>query len=790
MTAEPREARLGFDYEPGIDGLRALAVGAVLVFHGGFAVASGGFLGVSLFFTLSGFLITRLLLAEHAATGRVAPFEFWARRLRRLAPGALACLLLVIGLAPWLVDEAQRSAARIDLWAALTHWANWRFITTDASYTDLFAAPSPVQHFWSLAIEEQFYLVFPIVAAGALRVGRRAFAAAVASLLAVSVLATLLSGSRDLVYYGTHTRAAELLLGALAALLTVRVDLVRVASARVMGWCGGAALVALCVLATTVDVATPWLYDGGLVGIALLSATVVVATTVPGPLRSFLGLRPLAAIGRVSYGLYLFHWPVFQLLDEERTGTTGLRLFAVRLAVTGAIAVGSYRIVERPIRFRRRLLEPTTAPVVLVTTMAIVAFAAVPLPVAHDRTVTILAGGATDFGAAEPVRVAATPPTAVEPLRVGVVSGDLTVVPTLASLHGVDVVDLRPGCAVVSCGGEVGGGSPSVEGLDLVAVVLSHADRATVVDLEGDDEVLRYIELADELVAVVTRIAESGVPVLLTDTAPHDFLALRMEVLDLASERVTHVRSFALASAVDAQRGIVSGALPAHGGRVGVFVIGDSTSYVAAAALDAAASGQMHILFAGEPNCPLVAVDRLRWWNGNEFERHECPDIAHWRGLVESFRPDAVLVVSSFVEQTELRLAGSDRWVVAGDDAFVRAHDEVMAELVGVANAHGAAVVVADAPRFGPGVFARSPMARTDRIDAWNAQIAAWDERWPNVATLPLAAILTELEADGSIRPDGVHVADDARVRLGERLAPELLRIVAALRRPTPLTTE
>lgn len=788
MTTQRCVPRIGLEYEPAIDGLRALAVAAVLVFHGGFAVLSGGFLGVSLFFTLSGFLITRLLLAEHAATGRVSLLAFWARRLRRLAPAALTCLLFVIGLAPWLVDAGQRATVRVDLWAALTHWANWRFISSDTSYADLFATPSPVQHFWSLAIEEQFYLAFPIIAVVTLRVGRRMFVTVLAALLAGSIVATLLSASTDLAYYGTHTRAAELLIGALAAVVSTRVDVARAATALVIRWCGVVALVALGVLATVVDVTTPWLYDGGFVAIAMLSAAAVVASTLPGRVRSTLGTRPLAAIGRISYGLYLFHWPVFQLLDHERTETAGVRLFALRVAVTGACAIASYFLVEQPVRLRRRLFEPTTAPVVLVSTMAIVAFAAVPLSVGNSQTVTIVAGGVTDFDAARP---APTPPVTTAPtLRVGVVSGDPSVVPTLASLHGVRVADLRPGCAVVSCGDDVGGTSPSVEGFDLVAVVLSHADRATVADLGGDAEVLRYIELADELVATVTRIANEGVPVLLTDTAPDDFLGLRMEVLDLANERVTHVRSHALAAAVDARRAAASGTLPAHGGRTGLLVIGDSTSYVAAAALDAAASERVHVLFAGEPNCPLVAVDRLRWWPGNEFDRRECPDVARWSELVVSFRPDAVVVVSSFAEQTELRLAGTDRWVVAGDDAFVHAHDAFMKELVRVTGAHGAAVVVADAPRFADGLFSRSPMARAERIDAWNAQIAAWDARWTSVATLPWSAILAELEIDDSIRPDGVHVADEARIRMGRRLAPELLRLIATLRQTTRSATE
>jgi peptidoglycan/LPS O-acetylase OafA/YrhL len=221
----------GLAYQPGLDGLRGVAVAAVLVFHAGLTLdgdvlAEGGFLGVSTFFTLSGFLITSLLLTERRATGGVALGRFWSRRLRRLMPAALATLALAIAYGALVAtDPGQLARLRGDLLAALFYVANWRFIFSDQSYADLFATPSPVLHFWSLAIEEQFYLFYPLVVAGVLgaaRGSRRAFAVAlvVLTVLSVGLMIGLYHGDVSLsrLYYSTGTRAAEMLVGALLAI--------------------------------------------------------------------------------------------------------------------------------------------------------------------------------------------------------------------------------------------------------------------------------------------------------------------------------------------------------------------------------------------------------------------------------------------------------------------------------------------------------------------------------------------------------------------------------------------
>jgi peptidoglycan/LPS O-acetylase OafA/YrhL len=197
-----------------------LAVAGVVLFHAGYGWARGGYLGVSTFLTLSGFLITSLLLVEHDGTGRIDLPRFWARRARRLLPAAVVTLAVVAALASWAATPEQLAGLRGDVLAALFYSANWRFILDGQSYGDLFAAPSPVLHFWSLAIEEQLYVLFPllVVVVGAVR---RRLVPVLCGLVVLSVaLAWALftpGGSTSAAYYGTFVRGGELFVGALLA---------------------------------------------------------------------------------------------------------------------------------------------------------------------------------------------------------------------------------------------------------------------------------------------------------------------------------------------------------------------------------------------------------------------------------------------------------------------------------------------------------------------------------------------------------------------------------------------
>ncbi len=372
-TVEPR-------YHPALDGLRGLAVAAVLAYHGGFAWMRGGYLGVSAFFTLSGFLITALLLAEHRATGRVSLRRFWARRARRLAPAALLALAGIVAFGATVATPEQVAELRADVLAALGQAANWRFVLAETSYGELGAAPSPVQHFWSLAIEEQLYLFLPLVLVGLLRAGRGRRApvlVALGALAALSVAASawLAGGDVDRAYFGTDARAAEVLVGALLAVLVAPGGgaagaRLRHRVTRPAGPIRGPAASSALALAALVGAARAWsrlpqtspvLYRGGLALHALAIALVIRSALRPGPVRTVLGAAPLRVLGRISYGVYLYHWPVFLWLTPERTGLGTGSLFVLRVGITVAVAALSHALVEQPVRERRLLAGPVSA---------------------------------------------------------------------------------------------------------------------------------------------------------------------------------------------------------------------------------------------------------------------------------------------------------------------------------------------------------------------------------------------------------------------------------------------
>jgi peptidoglycan/LPS O-acetylase OafA/YrhL len=349
-------------YFPALDGLRTLALGAVLLDHAGVAVVVGGHFGVTVFFVLSGFLVTALLLQEREGSGRIDVLAFWGRRARRLVPASLVFFGLTL---LYLIVRPGRAPTTVvgDGLAALTWVANWRFVLTNRSYGDLFADPTPFAHVWSLAVEEQFYLVLPVAAS--LLLGRSARHAltrrlGVALTLVIAASTALLWSTYEpghdplRPYYGTDTRIAELAIGALLAVLLVRRGRLRTLSRTARAWTSFAAAPALAVVIactlqlTTQDAGT---YRGGLTAVAVATAVIVVACTDRTTwIARLLSLRPLPQLGRVSYGAYLFHWPLFLWVDERSMGYGGNKLLAVRLVLTWTLAFVSFQLVERPIR--------------------------------------------------------------------------------------------------------------------------------------------------------------------------------------------------------------------------------------------------------------------------------------------------------------------------------------------------------------------------------------------------------------------------------------------------------
>ncbi|HXX90990.1 MAG TPA: acyltransferase family protein [Acidimicrobiales bacterium] len=362
-------ARPALDRQPSLDGLRAVAVTGVVLFHAGIGWLRGGFLGVEAFFVLSGYLITSLLVAECDASGDVRLGAFWLRRARRLLP-ALVLLIVTVALYQALAGAQHGSPDLVgNGLAALFYVANWHQIWTGSGYFTATGPTSPLQHTWSLGIEEQFYLVWPVVVLGVVHLTRRAadpvrrrrrllLAVASAGALASAGAMAILSrgGGIDRAYYGTDTRASGILVGAALALLLTRRPLApeprgrRAATAA--GLVGAAAVLAAMVL---VPGDAHWLYEGGFLVFDLAMAAVILAVHVGrrSVLARGLSTRPLVALGLVSYGVYLWHFPLFLWLTESSAGVGGTALLALRLAATLVAATLSYVLVEKPIRTRR-----------------------------------------------------------------------------------------------------------------------------------------------------------------------------------------------------------------------------------------------------------------------------------------------------------------------------------------------------------------------------------------------------------------------------------------------------
>ena len=346
------------EYQPALDGLRGLLVAVILIFHAGFAWASGGYLGVPVFFTLSGYLIMSLLRVERGTTGRIALGRFWERRARRLLPASLLGIALAAAYGIFAADVSQLRNLRADgLWAVF-YGANWRFLFSGQAYENLFAAPSPLLHYWSLAIEEQFYLVFPLAVVVVLAITRGSWRV-LGSLLALLALSSLAfdlwwigsGGDTSRIYYGTDARAGELLAGGILALVLPPGSpgpLDSPVLRRRLAWVGAIAFVALIVAFASAPAGS--VLGGALSAFSFVSAGVVAGSLVPGPVRTLLSFRPLRELGNISYGVYVFHWPVFLWLDESRTGLDPYPLFLLRLCVVLPLGFLSNRLVESPIR--------------------------------------------------------------------------------------------------------------------------------------------------------------------------------------------------------------------------------------------------------------------------------------------------------------------------------------------------------------------------------------------------------------------------------------------------------
>jgi peptidoglycan/LPS O-acetylase OafA/YrhL len=415
----PVGRKSGLGYLPELDGLRAVAVLAVLAFHHGLGLARGGLLAVSAFFTLSGFLIASLALDEWAATGRLSFARFWERRARRLLPAALLTLAAVAVLQATLgIGSGSGGGFRLDLLSALGYATNWRLVAQGGDYAGLFSSPSPLTHFWSVAIEEQFYLAFPLAFAALMGLVQRrgptrpglaglVFAGAAVASFAVAAVSAARDGNGGVAYYGTHTRAGEILVGvAMAFALAapgVRERLTGAPTVRAIRVAGCAGLVTMAWLWHTTSLGDPHLFRG-ITALNALSTCAIIAAAVTGggPTRRLLAARPLTAIGKVSYATYLFHWPLYLVLDASRVPVGYRTLFVVRLAATLAAATASYWVLEQPFRRRRVARTVPRLGLALAGGALAVAVLAVGLPVRASDDLQLASGAASGGGLDSP----------------------------------------------------------------------------------------------------------------------------------------------------------------------------------------------------------------------------------------------------------------------------------------------------------------------------------------------------------------------------------------------------
>ncbi len=352
---------------------------------------------------LSGFLITSLLVNEWTKSRRIALAAFWMRRGRRLLP-ALFLVLGVVALYELLVANRVEAhhVANDGLWSAI-YLANWHFIDTGQSYIQqfVFSAPSPLRHMWSLAIEEQFYLVWPLVVFGIGALARRGgessrgqdrrfrrfllIACGVLGVASFVRMMTLFSPGDDpsRVYYGTDTRAFIVLIGAVVGVLSAGVPTVRAGTRRVvLVVAGSLGAVALVVAMSTLSTDSRFLYQGGYGIIGVAMALVLVAAAQPGlnPLATLFRWRPLVGLGLISYGVYLWHWPIGLWVRSDNTPFDGVALFVVRCALTLVAALASYYLIEMPVRrgVLSRLGPVTRAAIPIVSVAAVIALLVVP----------------------------------------------------------------------------------------------------------------------------------------------------------------------------------------------------------------------------------------------------------------------------------------------------------------------------------------------------------------------------------------------------------------------------
>jgi peptidoglycan/LPS O-acetylase OafA/YrhL len=812
-------------YIPALDGIRAVAVLAVLLYHGGVPWARGGFLGVDVFFVLSGYLITALLLAEWQASGRVALGAFWARRARRLLPALFLVLVAVtIWFARWPPSGVLPDVAADTRWT-LGYAANWHFLAAGESYFDQFAIPSPLRHTWSLAIEEQFYLLWPLLLVGLLRLGRGSYRLVLACTMAATAVSALLlavwyePADPSRVYYGTDTRAAAILVGAGAALILARrpaavsrrarlsLDLAAMCAAVGIGW----AMVAL-------DEHNGLVFRGGIPILAVLVAVVIAATVLSsdGPIGRCLSPAPLRTVGLISYGLYLWHWPVYVALTEDRTGLGGTNLLLLRLTVTFVAAGLSYLLVEQPVRsgqwWGRRQWRALPAGAVCVGVVLLAAPAAPTPPptvtaappagrvatavasesepaAAPVRVLVVGDAEATALGDAlgrvegTVVRTAAAPGCGLSAEAAVAVAGEIAACAGLRNLGWQhEVARARPDVVVVAdAWHEVASGDPRLAWL--------HDPQALSVALRTMEAAIEPLVQSGQAVSMLT--AWSSAP----SVGDRSFLGmdyvdrLNAMVISAAARwrdsvhvlepppELDRLSSGSLAAwLVPRLRAIEAGA---GGDAVHAMFVGDSVSMTMTPGFVRTADPSvLKVIDRGSVGCGLLRGERSveGTWRETDAECDDWP--RRWADDVAHHRPDVVVMFFGAWETYDWRIDGEPRtWGSAESSAFALAEIEAAVQVL---SSTGARVVLLTSPHYVP----RQAVNQTGewrnrydpaRIDVWNDVLAQVAASHPDRVTLvDLQGFQAAHNDEDGLRVDGVHYTPAGADVVTSWLAPQI----------------
>jgi len=372
-------------FRPDVEGLRAMAIALVVLFHAGVPRFTGGFVGVDVFFVISGFVITGVLLRERSGSGRNSILAFYGRRSRRIIPAAtLVIITTVLASYHWLGFIMGGNVA-VDGRAAATFWVNFHFIATGTNYLAASLPPSPLQNFWSLSVEEQFYVVYPALFIGvaAVAIRRSDYRNRISVVLGVAIIASFwwcviqTSSDATAAFFSPFTRAWELALGALVAINARHLARVPRQLWAVITWIGLGGILLSAFIYTS---STP--YPGSAAALPVLSTAAVIAGGTTGfksGAEMVLRLPPFQWLGKISYSLYLWHWPLLIIPMEFAGHPLSLKDNMGWVAVALVISIATYFCLENPIRHAGRLrrswrLSIGMGVVLICTTVAVTSF--------------------------------------------------------------------------------------------------------------------------------------------------------------------------------------------------------------------------------------------------------------------------------------------------------------------------------------------------------------------------------------------------------------------------------